>query len=210
MEQAIPFILFAFVASITPGPTNVLILSQSSRHGLIASLGLIIGACIGSAGIVWMAGFSLGHTLMQYPLIQTGMTWGGIFILSWLSWKIFTSPATVFSTEPLSTEQEKNDSAKLGFIGGAGLQLINPKTWMMAIAVIGVFLPNSLSNNGEQTYYVSFYSLLFCLVSLPCMVLWALLGCGAAKMISTEKQMRMFNQFMALLLLFSVWINLFL
>ncbi|VFS49858.1 Uncharacterised protein [Budvicia aquatica] len=33
MGQLIPFILFAFVASITPGPTNVLILSQSARHG---------------------------------------------------------------------------------------------------------------------------------------------------------------------------------
>lgn len=29
----LPFLLFAFVASITPGPTNILVLSNSARYG---------------------------------------------------------------------------------------------------------------------------------------------------------------------------------
>lgn len=35
MASLLPFLLFAFVASITPGPTNILVLSHSSRQGLL-------------------------------------------------------------------------------------------------------------------------------------------------------------------------------
>ena len=47
MIQLLPFMLFAFVASITPGPTNVLVLGSSARYGVAATLPLVIGACVG-------------------------------------------------------------------------------------------------------------------------------------------------------------------
>lgn len=37
MQSLVPFLLFAVVASITPGPTNILVLSNSQRHGLAAA-----------------------------------------------------------------------------------------------------------------------------------------------------------------------------
>nr|MCQ3986206.1 LysE family translocator [Klebsiella pneumoniae] len=41
MSQLLPFMLFTFVASITPGPTNILVLSNSSRFGLGAAMPII-------------------------------------------------------------------------------------------------------------------------------------------------------------------------
>ncbi len=41
MSQLLPFVLFAFVASITPGPTNILVLSNSWRFGLGAAMPII-------------------------------------------------------------------------------------------------------------------------------------------------------------------------
>ena len=38
LSTLLPFALFAFVASITPGPTNILVLSNSARYGLRAAL----------------------------------------------------------------------------------------------------------------------------------------------------------------------------
>lgn len=199
MGQLIPFTLFAFVASITPGPTNVLILSQSARHGFNASIGLIVGAGVTAAAIVWITGISLGTTLTEYPMLQTGMTWAGIALLTWVSWQIYReSPSEIPDGSQAST------GTRIGLMGGAGLQFINPKAWMMAIAVISVFLPDS----PDRNYYVGVYSLTFLAVSLPCMVLWALLGCGAARIISTPQQMKIFNTLMALLLLLSTWANL--
>ena len=203
MGQFIPFIIFAFVASITPGPTNVLILSQSARCGFNSVLGLIAGAGVSSAVIVWITGISLGSTLMEYPILQTVMTWAGILLLTWVSWQIYAqSPSDM----PNSQREERGyNQARIGLYGGAGLQFINPKTWMMAIAVISVFLPDS----PQRNYYAGVYALTFLAISLPCLLLWALLGCGAASIIRTPKQMKIFNSTMALALLLSAWSSLF-
>jgi threonine/homoserine/homoserine lactone efflux protein len=45
----LPFMLFAFVASITPGPTNILILASSQRYGIRATLPAVFGACVQQA-----------------------------------------------------------------------------------------------------------------------------------------------------------------
>ena len=49
MESLLPFLLFSFVASITPGPTNILVMSHSSRRGLTATVPIIFGACVSAA-----------------------------------------------------------------------------------------------------------------------------------------------------------------
>ena len=56
----LPFLLFAFVASITPGPTNILVLSNSARHGLAAAVPIIFGACASAATIVLLVGSGAG------------------------------------------------------------------------------------------------------------------------------------------------------
>ena len=41
-QSLLPFILFALVSSISPGPTNLLILAHGARRGLRASLAPIV------------------------------------------------------------------------------------------------------------------------------------------------------------------------
>lgn len=55
---------------------------------------------------------------------------------------------------------------------GFFLQFINPKSWLMAIAVITVYTAQ-LAN-----YYQSLilFSFIFMLISLPCLFIWAYLG----------------------------------
>ena len=65
----LPFLLFAFVASITPGPTNILVLSNSARYGLKAALPIVLGACMGAAGIVLLVGSGVGQSLAQLPRV---------------------------------------------------------------------------------------------------------------------------------------------
>ncbi len=89
MESLLPFLLFAIVASITPGPTNILVLSHSSRWGLGATLPIIFGACIAAALIVFVVGFGVGETLLRFPRVQQAMAWAGVLWLTWLAWQIF-------------------------------------------------------------------------------------------------------------------------
>ena len=197
LSSFLPFVLFAFVASVTPGPNNILVLSNSARHGVAAALPIILGAGAGAALIVLLVGSGVGESLAQLPRVRTGMQWVGIAWLSYLASQIFKAPATAIDPDAQGTR-------RLGLFGAASLQLVNPKVWMMALAVIGVFA----GHGDERQAHVLYLSLVFFLVSLPCMGLWALLGAGSARLFRSPLAMQRFNRCMALLLLISAWLSL--
>jgi threonine/homoserine/homoserine lactone efflux protein len=191
----VPFLLFAFVASITPGPTNILVMSNSARYGLTAAVPIVLGACASAATIVLLVGAGAGSSMTALPIVQTTMQWAGVSWLSYLAWKIFSAPAAGLGT---------NDSApRLGWVGAASLQWVNPKTWMMALAVVSVF-----AGSGEQRLgHVVYLSMAFFLISLPCLSVWALLGAGSTRWLRSPRAMQRFNRCMALLLLGSAWLS---
>lgn len=119
----IPFLLFAFVASITPGPTNILVLTNSQHFGVKNTVPAILGGCIAASAIVLVSGAGAGEVLRQYPLIRQIMSWAGVLWLSWMSWQLFRAPAA-----RLSAENRIRFTAR----AAALLQIVNPKTWMMA------------------------------------------------------------------------------
>ncbi|MCW8275027.1 LysE family translocator [Pseudomonas sp. PCH199] len=193
----LPFLLFAFVASITPGPTNILVMSNSARFGLAAAVPIIFGACASAAILVLLVGTGAGSSLTAWPLIRTVMQWAGVTWLSYLAWQIFRAPAIAVTAQ--------KTGARLGALGAASLQWINPKTWMMALAVVSVF-----AGVGEdRLVHVLFLALAFFLISLPCLAVWALLGAGSSRWLSSPRAMRRFNRCMALLLLGSAWMSVF-
>jgi threonine/homoserine/homoserine lactone efflux protein len=198
MDQLLPFALFAFVASITPGPTNILVLSHSSRFGMTTTLPIILGACAAAALLVLVVGTGLGDVLARHATIQTALSWAGIAWLSWMAWQIFSAPAQAIDP------QRPVEGPRLGLAGAAGLQLVNPKTWMMALAVVSVFA----GAEAERTVRVLWLSLAFFAISIPCMTAWAYLGLGAARFCRSAVAMGRFNRVMALLLLVSAWATL--
>lgn len=88
INQLIPFVTFAFVASITPGPSNLLVLGNSARYGFVATLPIVLGSCVGSATLVMFVGFGIGGWLSEHPNIQTAMSWAGALWMSYLAWQI--------------------------------------------------------------------------------------------------------------------------
>ncbi|MHC8327077.1 LysE family translocator [Pseudomonas sp. LB1P83] len=193
----LPFLLFAFVASITPGPTNILVLSSSARYGFKAALPIVFGACASAGLIVLAVGNGIGEALDKLPIIESLMKWTGVLWLSYLAWQIYRSPIMLPQTEHAA-------SLKVGLWAGASLQLVNPKTWMMALTVISVF-----AGSGEERQVQTLcLSMIFFLVALPCLGTWALLGAGSAKWIRSASAMKRFNRFMAFLLLGSAWLSL--
>lgn len=183
----LPFILFAVVASITPGPTNILVLSNSMRSGGRAVVPLILGASSGAALLVLAIGMGVGGSVLAVPGAQRVMAWIGVLWLSVLAWKIFAG-----ASDPI----DHREGAPMGFFGGAALQVINPKTWMMALAVVSVF---------SQRTPVPHLALVFFLVSLPCLGCWALMGTTSARLLTSPTRLRRAHQVLAALLLAAAW-----
>ncbi|WP_210251376.1 LysE family translocator [Aureimonas psammosilenae] len=193
VQQLLPFVTFAFVASITPGPSNLLVLGNSTRYGFVAALPIVWGSCVGAASLVLVVGFGMGRWLSEHPGIQAAMGWAGAIWMSILAWQIVSQPVgTVHSAADKPTDG----------MTAAALQVVNPKTWGMAIAVVGVF--------AEESADIGRYALLsgvFLLVSLPCLEIWAALGSRAATHVRSPKVTRALNLALGVALLGSAWIG---
>ncbi len=190
MDSIFAFSIFATVASITPGPTNILVLTTSQRYGVLASGPLILGSCLAAALIVLFAALGLGQLLIQFTLLKWLMTWAGALWLTWMAWGLFVADGR------LTSEQQ---SERKGWKTGAGLQLINPKAWMMALAVSSVFI--GAEADPER---IMLLTGVFFLIAIPCLLCWALLGQGANLWLKQHQQ-RWFNRILSILLLLSVW-----
>ncbi|MBY4677445.1 LysE family translocator [Marinobacterium arenosum] len=190
------FSLFAFVASITPGPTNVLALSNGSRFGTLATLPFVIGAAFGTSVILLLTTSGLAELIAGYPLLSRMLAWLGALWLSWMAWKLFHAPDI--------DHQARNGLARAGWHQGALMQLVNPKTWMMALTVSGLFAPG----DGAALAHNLLLALIFFTVTVPCIAAWAWLGEGSGRLMKTEARQRRLNQLLALLLGASVWIAL--
>ncbi|MEL2242457.1 LysE family translocator [Leclercia adecarboxylata] len=188
----IPFLLFAFVASITPGPTNILILTNSQHHGVKATLPALVSACAAASAIVLISGAGAGELLHQYPLVRQGMSWAGVLWLSWMSWQLFCAPAANLSG---------NTPTRFTARAAALLQVINPKTWMMALAVVSLFAPAG----GHVLRDVALMALWFLLISVACLLCWAWLGKAVNRLFRTTAAMVRFQRLMALCLFISAW-----
>lgn len=194
MSHWLPFTLFAVVASITPGPTNLLILAQGTRGGWKSALPAVLGASVAAALIVLTMGCGLANTLLTYPLVRQSMTAIGVVWLSWLAWRLCCSPSPVVA----------NETPKASLVFGArqasSLQLINPKTWMMALSVVGVF-----SDAASSVMDIALLAITFGVVAIPCLALWALMGSGVTRLFRTPRQWQWFNRALAVLLFAVAW-----
>ena len=114
-----------------------------------------------------------------------------------MAWQIFRST-------PPSLDSPDTRDAGMGVLGAVALQVINPKVWMMAVAVASVF-----AGEGEQASRMLLLSLLFLLTCLPCMTLWALLGVGSARVLRSPRAFVRMNRGLAVLLLVSAWSGVF-
>ncbi|MGM8934966.1 LysE family translocator [Pseudomonas neustonica] len=193
MIQLLPFLLFAFVASITPGPTNLLAMSSSARFGLRATLPIVFCGCLASAGVVLAVGLGIGKILFSMPIVAQLLGWIGALWLSYLGWQITQAPSTIDAT----TKGER----PLSGWATALMQLINPKPWTVALAVVSVFV----TSTGAPAWLLA---LLFLLIAVPCMLLWAWLGLKASRWLQTGIKLQRFNQVMGLLLAISGWLSL--
>ena len=187
-----PFLLFAFVASITPGPTNILVLTNSQHFGVRATLPALLSACVAASAIVLISGAGAGEMLHQYPLVRQVMSWAGVLWLSWMSWQLFCAPAANVS---------RDTHTRFTARAAALLQVINPKTWMMALAVVSLFAPA-----GEGALRdIALMALWFLLISVACLLCWAWLEQAVNKVFRTAAAMVRFQRLMALCLFISAW-----
>jgi threonine/homoserine/homoserine lactone efflux protein len=190
-EQAIAFLLFAIVAAITPGPSNLILTSTGVTVGVRRGLPCLGGVAIGMGLMMFLVAFGLGSLVLESPVILQGIKWYGSGFLLWLSWKIATAGRT----------EATNEKVFVGFWQAAAFQWINPKAWLVSVGAVGAFLP---AEAGSALVQSLSFGMLFVLAALPSCFVWLAFGAALQRFLRTERAVRIFNVAMGALLAGSV------
>src|SRR5215467_14743530 len=103
-HQMVAFLLFAVVAAVTPGPSNIMLTAAGAQAGVVRGLPCLLGVATGMGAMMFVVPLGLGSLVLQHPAFVKTLHWGGAAFLLWLSWKIATSGSRIDSasrTDPV-------------------------------------------------------------------------------------------------------------
>ncbi|MGB8957054.1 MAG: LysE family transporter [Tumebacillaceae bacterium] len=186
--QVAAFLSYVFVTAYTPGPNNIMAMSNANRYGFKKSLKFNFGVGAGFVVIMLLCSYFNLFMYSFIPKIEFAMKIvGGLYML-YLCVKIIRSKPTGESTV---------DGKLNSFLTGMWLQFINPKVILYGITAFSTFvIPYYQSNTA-----LILFSLLLAVIGCSGTICWAIFGAVFQRFLS--KYRIQFNIAMGLLLLYS-------
>jgi threonine/homoserine/homoserine lactone efflux protein len=195
IELLSAFCLFVFVSSVTPGPNNMMVMASGLNYGILRTLPHIAGVVVGIGLLVFSVGMGMLSILDIFPFLYTIFRVACIVYIFYLAWKIATAA-------PLS--QNKNSKAKpFSFFQAVAFQWVNPKALMMSMAAVTTYVPEA--SDPQFLTNVTLISILFSVISIPTISIWAFFGKGFRRILNKPEYHRIFNVTMATLLILSLY-----
>lgn len=185
-ETFIGLFTFAFVATATPGPNNLMVMASGVNFGFRRTVPHVLGITGGFTLLVALIGLGLGSLLTAYPAAHFALKIAGGAYLLYLAWRIGTSRQVgkgSAASEPLSA------------LGAAAFQWVNPKGWMMAVTATSLY-----AVPGRPFTSAAIVALVFGAVCLPIVSVWAGFGTKLRDFLSDPKRLKLFNMTMGVLL----------
>ncbi len=175
---------FALVASLSPGPVNLVGFNTGLTHGWRPALRHVAGATLGFVALLLAVGCGLHELLTAWPRLLDILRVAGALFLLYLAWKLARAAGDLGS--------RPRDGCP-GFRDGALLQWLNPKAWLAAAAGIALFVGE---DRGRLALFAGLY-LVICFASLTC---WAVAGQWLRGRALTPSRLRLLNRVLAALL----------
>lgn len=191
MDYLLAVTLFAISSSVTPGPNNIMVMTSGVNFGVKKSLPLLIGICLGFSIMLLVVGFGFAQLFALYPTLHFIIKCVGVGYLLYLAWLIASSNSEV---------EKSRQATPFSFMKGALFQWVNAKAWIVATGAIAAFT----SSGGDLLTQQLIISLTFFIVSFPCVGVWLLFGSMLQNALNSQSHRRIFNLFMAGLLVLSV------
>jgi threonine/homoserine/homoserine lactone efflux protein len=187
----VAFLLFAVVAAVTPGPSNVMVMAAGAQAGILRGLPCLLGVTTGMGLMLFVVPLGLGSLVLGVPWLRVALHWGGAAFLLWLAWKVATSTSGI----------EAAGSKPVGYVSAAVFQWINPKSWLVSASAAGTFL-----GAGATTPFWHAIALggLSMVAALPSCFLWLAFGAAVQRLLHDRRRLRIFNVTMGVLLALSV------
>ncbi|TRW96835.1 LysE family translocator [Paracoccus sp. M683] len=184
---------FAFVTSVTPGPNNMMLMASGANFGLRRTMPHMLGVSLGFGVMVVVLGLGVDRVIQGSPALADGLKWVSMAYMLWLAWKI----ANAGRPTGIETDVNRPQGARpMTFLQAAAFQWVNPKAWAMALGALSAYAAGAGGALGV--------GVVFALVNLPTVSLWAAMGQGLRRLLAEPGRLRIFNWAMAALLVVSM------
>jgi threonine/homoserine/homoserine lactone efflux protein len=198
-EELAALLSFATAMSFTPGPNTTMSTALGANLGLRRALPFIVAVPAGWTLLMLLCGLGLAALVMALPWLRLAVKFGGIAYLVWLAWKL-ASVSRLGEADPARL--------RVGFWQGVGLQFLNIKAWMLALALAAGWVTSAgalpAPNPGERLAIVCAVMVAFALTSN---LTYALVGSLLRGWLAQGRRLLVFNRVMAAVLLATaVWL----
>ncbi len=182
--------IFCTVATITPGPNNLMVMTSGANYGFRRTMPHMLGIAFGFTFMVLLVGAGLIQVFDAFPVTHQILTVLCVGYLLWLAWKITNATAP--------TDGAAENGKPFTFFQAAMFQWVNPKGWSMALSAITIYA------SDRSLLAIALVAGMFGLVALPCISLWTVLGQQMRRILTNQARLRVFNYSMAALLVASL------
>jgi len=195
VSMLISIALFTLSTHITPGPTNIVLLSSVLNFGYKKTIPFMIGNIISYPIMMLFTGLGVGMFLVEHPTLMSFIKVAGVVYLCWMAYKI----ATDNSTYEQNDEDNKNNKP-FTFWQAMFYPLTNPKAWILYTSIISLYVTSS-THSMSQISVIVFFTLIAMIITV---YTWAFGAIALKKLIKNEKFLKRLNQAMAFLLVLSI------
>ena len=192
MFNWLSFLTYAVVTAATPGPNNIMSMSNAGRKGFKRALPFNIGIWVGFSVVMIACTLFCSALSAVIPRIKTPMLMLGALYMLYLAWGTAKSGSI------------EDDHSAGGFASGLLLQFVNPKIYIYCIMSMEAYILPYYDGNWAALFA---FAMLLAFIGFAFTLCWAAFGSVFRLMFS--KYSKQVNAVMALLL---VWcaISLFL
>ena len=185
LETLLSFVLATVILSLSPGPDNIFVLTQSIVNGKKFGLATVFGLISGCLVHTTLLAFGVSAIIKQSEnLFFTIKLFGAIYLL-YLAFKVYQSDASIILVKGNVENKTTAQLFKQGFI----MNVLNPKVSIFFLA----FFPGFLFSDSISTV-IQFYilGLIFMLVSLIIFSTIAILASAIAEKIKENKNIALY------------------
>ena len=189
-SQLISLILFSIVASLSPGPNNIMTSYTAFNFGLRKTIPTMLGVVIGWTLLVVILIIGSSIAFQKFEKLQ--------FII-----KLFGSAYLLFIAYKISfvKSKDKNNSSKpVTFLNTFFFQFVNPKSIIIVLTAISMFVDSQSNFLGDSTILI----MIFFIMAVVSQGAWCLMGKYLRKFATSEQFIQNFNYTMSFLLIVCV------
>ena len=123
------FLTYAVITAATPGPNNIMSMSNGIRKGFRRALPFNLGIWVGFTVVMVVCTLFCSLLAALIPKIKAPMLVLGAAYMLYLAWETFRS-----------SELIEEDHSRSGFLSGLLLQFINPKIYIYCIMSMEAYI----------------------------------------------------------------------